>query len=370
MVRAALLRSVGAPLEIVDAELAPPGPGHVRVALAASGVCHSDLSVANGTLPLGAPIVLGHEGAGVIAEIGPEVDGLAVGEHVVLSWVPQCGTCWSCRNGAPHLCTSSAGAGRHLSVDGEPVQQMMGLGTFATETTVPVSAVVRIPSDVPLAQAALVGCAVLTGAGAAMNTAHLEPGGSVAVIGCGGVGLNAVQGARLAGAKTIIAIDVQPEKLLLATRFGATHTIDATQVDPVARVRELTPGRGVDVAIEAIGVQATVDQAVQLARPGGQAVFVGIGGLAVNVSVPALQLIREGKSLTGCYYGSADVRRDVPRLLGHYADGDLLLDELITRRITLDEVNEAMELLQQGVVTRSVIEFASPAGTTGAAPAA
>ena len=179
----------------------------MRVALAASGVCHSDLSVANGTLPLGAPIVLGHEGAGVIAEIGPEVDGLAVGDHVVLSWVPQCGTCWSCRNGDPHLCTSSAGAGRHLSVDGEPVQQMMGLGTFATETTVPVSAVVRIPSDVPLAQAALVGCAVLTGAGAAMNTAHLEPGGSVAVIGCGGVGLNAVQGARLAGATTIIAID-------------------------------------------------------------------------------------------------------------------------------------------------------------------
>jgi Zn-dependent alcohol dehydrogenase len=199
---------------------------------------------------------------------------------------------------------------------------------------------------------------VLTGAGAAMNTANLRPGGSAAVIGCGGVGLNAVQGARLAGATTIIAIDVQPEKLELATRFGATHAVDASQVDPVARVRELTGGRGVDVAIEAIGGQATVDQAVQLARRGGQAVFVGIGGLTVNVSVPALQLIRDGKSLTGCYYGSADVQRDVPRLLGHYANGELLLDELISRRIVLDEVNEAMEMLEQGVVTRSVIEFA------------
>lgn len=357
MVRAAVLRSVGAPLEVVDAELAPPGPGHVRVALAASGVCHSDLSVADGTLPLGAPIVLGHEGAGVVAEIGPGVDGLAVGDHVVLSWVPQCGTCWSCTHGDPHLCTSSAGAARHLTIDGEPVQQMMGLGTFATETVVPMSAVVRIPHDVPLAQAALVGCAVLTGAGSALNTADLRPGGSVAVLGCGGVGLNAVQGARLAGATTIVAIDVQPDKLELAARFGATHTVDATRVDPVARVRELTDGMGVDVAIEAIGAQATVDQAVQLARRGGQAVFVGIGGLAVNVSVPALALIRDGKSLTGCYYGSADVRRDVPLLLGHYARGELLLDELISRRIALDEVNEAMALLERGLVTRSVIEF-------------
>jgi Zn-dependent alcohol dehydrogenase len=356
-VRAALLREVGRPLEVVEAQLAPPGTGEVRVRLAASGVCHSDLSVVDGTLPLGVPIVPGHEGSGVVAEVGPGVGGVEVGDHVVLSWVAQCGACWFCAHGQPHLCRSSAGAPTHLTVDGEPVLQMTGLGTFATETVVPATAVVRIPRDVPLVPAALVGCAVLTGVGAAANTARIGPGDSVAVVGCGGVGLNVVQGARLRGAGTVIAVDRLPAKLELARTFGATHVVDAGATDAVAAVRELTGGRGADVAFEVIGRQETVDQVVAMTRDGGEAVFVGMGGLDVSFGVPVLAFIASGKTLRGCYYGSADVRSDVPRLLEGYRRGDLLLDELISRRIGLDAVGAALDLLATGAVTRSVVEY-------------
>jgi Zn-dependent alcohol dehydrogenase len=357
MAQVALLREVGKPLEIVEATLAPPGPGEVRVRMAASGVCHSDFSAAMGIIGGLAPMVLGHEGAGVVEELGPDVTSLAVGDHVVLSWVAQCGTCYFCTHGDAHLCASGSGAAPRITVDGEPVAQMTGLGTFAAETVIPATAAVKIPKDVPLAQAALIGCGVLTGAGAAMNTASFSPGETVAVVGCGGVGLNAIQGARLAGAGQVIAIDLLPAKLELARQFGATDLVNAGEVDAVRAVRELTEGRGADVAIEVIGGQATVDQAVQMTRSGGQTVFVGIGGMDVQLSMPVLMLLGAGKSLTGCIYGSSDVQRDVPRLIEQYQAGDLLLDELISRRIALDEVNDALQLLEKGEVTRSVIEF-------------
>lgn len=357
MVSVALLSKVGTPLEIVDAVLTPPGPGEVRVRMAASGVCHSDLSVRNGNLPLGVPIVPGHEGSGVVAEIGPDVTAVAVGDHVVLSWVPQCGVCWFCTRGQPQHCTSSSGAPIHLSVDDRSVRPMLGLGTFATETVVPVTAVVRIPAEIPLTLAALIGCGVLTGVGAATNTADIRPGDTVAVVGCGGVGLNVIQGARLAGATTVIAVDLVPAKLELARTFGATHVVDATEVEPVGAVRALTEGRGADVAFEVIGAQATVDQVVSMTRDGGEAVFIGMGGLGVTFSVPVLGFVASGKTFRGCLYGSADVHADVPRLLDHYGRGELLLDELVSQRIGLADVNDALDLIAEGAVTRSVIEY-------------
>jgi Zn-dependent alcohol dehydrogenase len=234
---------------------------------------------------------------------------------------------------------------------------MLGLGTFATELVVPATAAVVIPKHVPLAQAALVGCGVLTGVGAARNTAEIGSDDVVAVIGCGGVGLNVVQGARLAGAGEIIALDVVPAKLELATRLGATATVDASALDPVARVHELTDGRGADVTFEVTGRPDSVRQAVDMTRPGGQTVFVGIAGFDVRLSLPVQLLIGASRTLKGCLYGSSNVQRDVPDLLGHYAAGDLHLDELISRRIPLDAVNDALRLLESGEVTRSVVEL-------------
>ncbi len=358
MVRVALLREVGGPLEIVDAELAPPGAGEVRVRMAASGVCHSDLSVRDGSLPLGTPIVPGHEGSGVVAEVGPDVTRVVVGDHVVLSWVPQCGVCWFCRRGQPQHCTSSSSsrAATPLRVDDQPVASMLGLGTFATETVVPVTAVVPIPRDVPLSLAALIGCAVLTGVGAATRTAAIRSGDTVAVVGCGGVGLNVIQGARLAGAGEVIAVDL-PGKLARARSFGASHVVDASLDDPVGRVRALTDGRGADVAFEVHGSQATVDQVVSMTRPGGEAVFIGMGGREVTFGRSVMGFVASGRTFKGCLYGSAHVHDDVPRLLEHHARGELLLDELISARICLDEVNDALDLLARGGAIRSVIEY-------------
>jgi Zn-dependent alcohol dehydrogenase len=361
MARAAVLREIGQPLEVVEVEVGDPGEGQIRVAMAASGVCHSDLSAMTGVLYSPVPSILGHEGSGVVADVGPGVVGIAVGDHVVLSWVAQCGTCWYCRRGESHLCqsasTASASRAPAMTLNGRPLAQMMGIGTFASETVIPATAAVVIPAHVPLAQAALVGCGVLTGVGAARKTARIRPGDTVAVVGCGGVGLNVVQGARLAGAGEIIAIDVMAAKLDLATRFGATATIDASEADAVTAVQALTEGRGADVAFEVIGGAATVRQAIDMTRPGGQTVFVGIGGLDVRLGVPVQLLVGMSKTLTGCLYGSSNVQVDVPDLLGHYAAGDLHLDELISRRIDLDGVNDALRLLELGEVTRSVIEF-------------
>jgi Zn-dependent alcohol dehydrogenase len=360
MARAAVMREIGRTLEIVDVEVRPPGVGEIRVAMVASGVCHSDLSATTGVLYTPVPVILGHEGSGVVAEVGPGVGGIVVGDHVVLSWVPQCGTCWHCLRGERHLCQSGALAldrAPGATMDGHPLAQMLGLGTFATEIVVPASAAVTIPKDVPLAQAALVGCGVLTGVGAARNTARILPGDTVAVVGCGGVGLNVIQGARLAGAVEIIAIDVLTSKLDLAMTFGATAVIDARDGDAVTRVHALTGGRGADVAFEVVGGSETVRQAIDMTRAGGETVFVGIGPFDVRLGLPVQLLIGASRTLTGCLYGSSDVHRDVPDLLDLYTAGAIHLDELISRRISLDEVNEALQQLERGEVTRSVIEL-------------
>lgn len=368
MTRAAVLTRLGEPLELRDdVVVESPRPGEVRVRMAATGVCHSDLSIRNGVLPIPLPAVLGHEGAGVIEEVGEGVDGLTVGDHVVISWVPQCGACFFCGRGQPQLCVQADavlfsgglldGTPR-LRLDGTDLFQMEGVGTFCESTVIPALSAVKVPDDLDLTVAALLGCAVLTGVGAAVNTATIRPGDRVAVVGCGGVGLNIVQGARIAGAGEIIAVDLHPAKLALARTLGATATVEAGALDALARVRDLTDQRGADVAFEAIGAAGTIAQTIDMTRRGGQTVLVGLPGLDTMLSLPALLgVILAERTISGCWFGSSDVRRDLPRLIHLYRDGDLMLDELVSRRIDLAEVNEAFDAMAEGEVARSVIVY-------------
>jgi Zn-dependent alcohol dehydrogenase len=368
MVRAAVLTGLDQPLTIRDGvEVDAPGPGELRIRVAACGVCRSDLSMQDGTLPVPLPAVLGHEASAVVEQVGDGVTELATGDHVVVSWVPQCGTCFFCRRGQPQLCQSAdvvlmAGGlldgTPRLRLDGAPLFQMCGTGTFSEVTVIPATAAVRIPDDLPLDVAALLGCSVLTGVGAALNTATIRPGDSVVVVGCGGVGLNIIQGARIAGAEVIVAVDVNPAKLALAETMGATDTVDATRVEPVNAVRDLTGQRGADVAFEALGQARTMDQVLDMTRRGGQAVLVGIPRMDVVLSVPAmLGIVLAERTIKGCWYGSSDIRRDIPRLLSLYREGQLRLDELVSRRIDLSDVNDALAAMRSGDVARSVIVY-------------
>jgi NDMA-dependent alcohol dehydrogenase len=365
---AAVLTGVDQPLTVRDdVEVEPPLSGEIRLKVAACGVCRSDLSMQDGTTPVPMPVVLGHEASAVVEEVGEGVTDLAPGDHVVVSWVPQCGECFFCRRGQPHLCQTAdavllagglpEGTPR-LRLDGSPLFQMCGAGTYAEETVMSAHAAVKIPDDLPLDVAALLGCAVLTGVGAALNTATIAPGDAVAVVGCGGVGLNVIQGARIAGAEVIVAVDVHPAKLDTARAFGATHTVDASHTDPANTVRDLTGQRGADVAFEALGHQRTIEQVVEMTRRGGQAVIVGIPRLDVMLTLPVmLGFVLQERTVKGCWYGSADIRRDIPRLVDLYRDGQLRLDELISRRIGLDGVNNALAAMKAGEVARSVIVY-------------
>ncbi|MGQ0520915.1 MAG: Zn-dependent alcohol dehydrogenase [Actinomycetota bacterium] len=372
MVRAAVLTQVGQPLEIrTDVEVEAPHAGEVLVRVAASGVCHSDLSARSGVMMMQTPAVLGHEGAGVVEAVGPGVTSVQPGDHVLVCWVPQCGQCFFCLRGEGHLCEQATvtmasgglldGTTRFRSGGGH-LYQMAATGTFAEVVVVPETGVVPLPGDLDLTVAALLGCSVLTGVGAALRTASVGAGDTVAVVGCGGVGLNVVQGARIAGAGRIIAVDTNPAKLDLAVRFGATHAVDAGAGDAVSGVMALTGQRGVDVGFEVVGLQRTIDQTITMTRRGGQAVLVGVPAMDVTVAIPAFfGLVLASKTVRGCWYGSSNPRRDVPVLLEHYLGGRLLLDELVSRRITLDEVNDALDGMETGDAARSVIEH-RPAG--------
>jgi S-(hydroxymethyl)glutathione dehydrogenase / alcohol dehydrogenase len=365
MVTAAVLPGVSQSLELHDdIELAPPGPGEIKVKVVASGVCHSDLSVQNGTIPLPTPIVLGHEGAGVVEEVGEGVSTLSPGDHVVLSFVPSCGECFYCTRHQGFLCEKGAMASAgglvdgttRLSRDGSPLFQMAMCGTYGNYAVVPEISAVKIDQDVDLRYAALIGCGVLTGVGAALNTADIAPGGSVAVIGAGGVGLNVIQGAKIAGAEQIIAIDMFESKLEMAQQFGATDVIKADEGDAVGNVMSATGGRGVDTAFEVIGLQPTIEQAINMARNGGEAVLVGVPRMEVMLNLnAAFTFLYLAKTVKGCWYGSANVREDVPKLLGLYKDGKLKLEELVSAEIGVDGVNDAFKAMEAGEVARSVI---------------
>ena len=368
--KAAVHTAVDAPLETRDdIELAPPGPGELRVKVVASGVCHSDLSVQNGTIPLPTPMVLGHEGAGIVEEVGEGVTSVAVGDHVVLSFVPACGECYQCHHGQGFLCEKSRAQGAgglldgttRLTSQGAPLHQMACLGTYGPYAIVPEISTVKIPDDVPLDVAALIGCGVLTGVGAALNTASIRAGDTVAVIGCGGVGLNVIQGAKIAGATTIIAVDMLDSKLQMATDFGATHTVNAGEGDPVSGVMAASEGRGADVAFEVIGLGPTIEQAINMARPGGEVVLVGVPRLDVMLNLnAAFTFLYLAKTIKGCWYGSSNVHQDVPKLLEMWRSGELKLEELISKEIDVDHINEAFADMQAGTVARSVIRHSHP----------
>ena len=368
MVKAAVMTGIDLPLEIRDdVEVEAPRAGEIKIRMGASGVCHSDLSMSNGTMMAAAPIVLGHEGAGVVEEVGEGVTNLAPGDHVVVSWVPQCGDCFFCNRDQGYLCENANAAlatgglldgTTRFTSQGAPLFQMAASGTFSEVSIIPAIGAVKIPNDLDMKVAALIGCGVLTGTGAAMNTANIAKGDTVAVVGCGGVGLNVIQGARIAGAGEIIAIDMNETKLQMAKEFGATATVNASQSDAVSQVMEMTGQRGADVAFEVIGLQQTIDQTITMTRRGGQAILVGVPKMDAMVTLPAFfGVVLAEKTIKGCWYGSSNVQKDVPKLIDLYKKGELKLDELISRTITLDQVNEAFDAMKTGEVARSVIQY-------------
>ena len=355
------------PLEVRDLTISDqPGRGEVLVKLAASGVCHSDLHVIDGDWDVAPPIVMGHEGAGVVVSVGEGVHDLDVGDHVILSWLPSCGRCEFCAAGRSSLCTTAvATAYENVAADGKPrlnseqgeVKSYLGVGSFGEYAMVQESAAIKIRQDAPLAQASLVGCAVTTGIGAVINTARVEPGSTVLVVGLGGVGVNVVQGARLAGARQIIVADVHDSKRELAEHFGATEFINSREVDLVERVMELTSGRGVDYAFEAIGLTRTIEQCYESICRGGTAVVVGQTPEGSTISIDPFVMSDSEKRIIGSNYGSSRQSIDFPRLLDLYMEGKVDLDSLITRRISLDEINDAFDDMRQGSGLRAVIEY-------------
>jgi S-(hydroxymethyl)glutathione dehydrogenase/alcohol dehydrogenase len=361
--RAAVMYDFNTPLEVQTLRLKEPRADQIVVRVVASGICHTDLSVLRAALPYPPPAVLGHEGAGIVEEVGKAVTHLKAGDHVVLSSIPHCGRCAYCRAGHAHLCDSglnAAMAGQQIAFekDGNDIANFCGLGSFATYTIVDACAAIKIDDDIPLKRACLIGCGVITGVGAALNTARIKPGETVAVFGCGGVGVNVIQGAAISGASRIIAVDVVDKKLEWALKFGATETLNVRGLEGDAasdEIRAKFGDMGVDVAFECIGSPDVIRQAFLCTRRGGKAVVVGVAPFGVEVALPACMLSLEERSLVGSLYGSAFMPRDVPRLLDLYRRGKLKLDELVSREIRLDEVNAGLEALEGGGVLRSVI---------------
>lgn len=355
----AILRAISEPLRLEEINLAPLAPGQVRVRIAASGVCHSDLSQATGVLPAGTPCVLGHEGAGIIEAVGSEVIHVKPGDHVAIAWTAACGRCWYCYRGEVHLCRNAIRDVYSMpyatDTEGTALFTSMGVSSFATATNCLARAVVKIDDDIPLDIAALVGCGVATGAGAALNTAPVEHGSAVAVIGMGGVGLAVLMAARVRGAAELIAVDPVASRRAIAVELGATHVIDPSAEDVVQQVKAITGRRGADYVFEAVGRAATIETAFSATRPGGTTCVVGAASPTEKISLSAHDLFMQGKTVVGCQYGSVVPGRDFPMLLNLWRSGALPLDKLITRRIALGEVNSAFDDLLSGNGIRSVI---------------
>ncbi len=371
--RAAVLTRTGAPapyaqskpLEIWEVDLAPPGPGEVLVKVMAAGICHSDLSIINGDRPRDTPIVLGHEAAGVVEALGEGVTDLAVGDHVVMLFVPGCGHCPSCAEGRPVLCEPAAQAGvagtllsgaKRLSRGGQSIAHFVGVSAFAEHAVLSRRGVQKIDKAMPMELAALFGCAVMTGVGAVANTAKVSPGQSVAVVGLGGVGLSAVMGAAAAGAARVVAVDLNPDKLTMARDFGATDTVNAGDADAVQQVRDLTGG-GVDHAFEMVGSAKALEMAYRITRRGGQTVTAGLPSNAQAINLPVWHLVAEERTLKGSYMGSCIPRRDIGRYMALHAAGKLPVDRLVTGYLTLDQINEGFDRLARGEAIRQIIRM-------------
>lgn len=362
--RAALLRDDSGQLVIEDVSIDKPERNEVLVQTVAAGLCHSDLHFIDGTWPASYPMLLGHEAAGVVQAVGDDVVGIEVGDHVISCLSVYCGHCERCLTGHSYICENrNAMSGRAADApprvtdsDGEKVAQFAGLGSFGQEMVVHQNAVVKITPDMPLDRAALIGCGVTTGVGAVFRSAAVEPGSTVAVIGCGGVGISAVQGAHLVGARKIIAVDLEPKKLEWASQLGATHTVNPADGDPVAQVHELTGG-GVDYSFECIGLKLTAEQAFGMIRQGGLATIMGMVPLGVNLEIPGADLFLGAKRLQGSLMGSNNFKVDMPHLCELYLGGRLKLDEMVSRTISLEEINDGFTAMKNGDVVRAVIDF-------------
>ncbi|PCI43784.1 MAG: dehydrogenase [Moraxellaceae bacterium] len=375
-IKAAVMRELDGLLSIEELDIAPPKENEVLIKTTASGICHSDYSVLHGVLRSPLPVVLGHEGAGIVEAVGPGVTNVKPGDHVLVSLSPSCGKCAMCLEEREYLCMEMSKASnrgtmmdgttrltahsatRHTagtSSDEEEVRQLCGIASFAEKMVVPAGCAIKIRDDAPLETCCLIGCGVTTGTGAAINTADIHPGNSVAVIGCGGVGLSILQGARIKGAHPIIAVDPVAEKRALALSLGATHAIDPFNENLKERIKEIT-GKGVHFSFEALGSMKTINDAYSILRPTGEAIIVGVPNLKEKYELPVYNLFAE-KELRGSVYGSSRPKRDLPMFVDWYMDGKLKLDELITKRIRLEDVNQALEEMGRGEGARSVIMF-------------
>ncbi|MDB4908432.1 MAG: alcohol dehydrogenase [Gemmatimonadetes bacterium] len=354
------------PLVVSEIDVGEPGPGEVLVEVAAAGLCHSDLSVIDGSRPRVMPMVMGHEASGVVRDVGAGVAGLAVGDHVVFSFVPACGHCLPCASGRPALCEPGAranvagsllgGARRFRDAAGLELHHHLGVSAFSELTVVSQESVVKIDASLPLHIAALFGCAVMTGVGAVVNTARVEPGSSVVVFGMGGVGLSAVMGARAAGAHPVIAVDPLAAKRALALECGASHALDGAEPDIVAAIREITAG-GADYAFEGVGSEAVLASAYHATRRGGTTVTMGLPHPSRQFAVSAVSLVVEERTVKGSYMGSAVPVRDIPRYIAMHQAGLLPVERLLTRTLSLDEINGAFDALARGEAVRQVVRF-------------
>ncbi|ASR02043.1 Zn-dependent alcohol dehydrogenase [Gordonia rubripertincta] len=357
--RAAVIWEAGSKFEVrSDATRDAAGQGQVAVRIRAAGVCQTDMSLASGAFGQPMPVVLGHEGAGEVIEVGPEVTGVRVGDRVLVTWVPPCGHCYHCVRHETYICanrkrSSEQGNSSGLAVGGSPVQVGLGTGTFAEETVVPVSGIIPLPDDIPFELAALLGCAVPTGFGAAVNSGRVSPGDSVLVIGCGAVGLSALQGARIAGAAELVAVDPQPGRQELARGFGATHAYGPDD-DPR---QALTDDPGFDVVIDAVARSTTITAAWRAARRGGRVVIVGAGRPDDLVELTAQELFHDEKQLIGSYYGSSDMRRELPRLIALWRTGRLDLEGMVDEVVDLEAINEVAAGQREGRTLRTMLRL-------------
>ncbi|MGW1228976.1 zinc-binding dehydrogenase [Streptomyces sp. NPDC001515] len=357
--KASVTKGLGQGFVVEEIDIADPVGHEVRVRVQASGLCHSDLSVA--TFIGGEfPVVLGHEVAGVVTETGPEVTQVKAGDHVVGSLIQYCGSCVNCLSGRTHICLRpeatlrAAGQAPRLSWNGAPVAQGMGLGGFAQETLIHENQLAVVPQDMPWAPAALIGCGVLTGAGAVLNSADVRQGDTVVVIGAGGVGMNAVSGARIAGAGTIIVTDIEDAKLERAKAFGATHVVNSRTVDPVEAVRDIT-GQGADHVFDFVGVRPVTAQGMQMLGKGGGLYLIGVGGMDAGIDVSALTALSNSQKVQGVYMGSSNLKRDIPFYASMYLQGRMNLDDLVSKEIGLGDIEQGYESLKDGTTARVVI---------------
>ena len=354
-VRAVVARAKGDPVTMEIIEVPDPGPGEVLVTVQACGVCHTDLHYREGAINDDFPFLLGHEAAGTVEEVGDGVTNVAVGDFVVLNWRAVCGQCRSCLRGRPWYCFATHNATQKMPLDGAALSPALGIGAFAEKTLVAAGQATKVNPAAPPEVAGLIGCGVMAGLGAAMNTGGVGRGDSVAVFGCGGVGDAAIAGSRLAGAHTIIAVDIDDRKLDIARNFGATHTVNSTNEDPIEAIRGLTGGNGVDVAIEAVGLPATYEQAFYSRDLAGTVVLVGVPNPEMKVELPMIEVFGRGGTLKSSWYGDCLPSRDFPMLIDLYLQGRLDLDRFVSETIALDEVEEAFHAMERGEVLRSVV---------------